>query len=783
MKNPQKRPLPASQPTGNHIPLPNALQSVIVETTTSHALPIRSLNDTAENRVDLKPDIQNNPSSDPSQDSPFKRQKTAVSGHTDSNIGGTYVDITSQSSEYSESIDGILTPQSTADDPVLRTSPPTPTIKTNVPFSQIKTAFALDISGSTCGVVLSEEKQVVQQIHGLLDASHRQYVPVLPWDHRLRPFTFVESLSFLFSDRGGTIPAVLTDHKISVDALSQCACWFLFTDGIIEGKEVTRFAEGICRNGLHGRSCVIVLFGNKGMRPIDCNVSVGLSVFGQVPDCLFLYHDVSFPQQGHDNVYILQSKGAFNTLLPENSEGIDLDGTTSWIDLPRIQYKNLLKVSIPLPQKLAPTEILLQNRQAVRLDDIYSGKADTNTAIEILDNEDNLKTFLLQGQLQGQPAQTNRWLTSQSSRKSSQPCMSPQAEALQHVQQIVELTHNAHISFDQTKLDSLQAKLRGVNAKRRIGLFEKMESQTDLRRQQVIQDAQSRLNSNLFEAKSNSWTPQMMSRVSQSSSRQAQSAPGCQMLPPKHTQPFQGQQQPGFPKINVANPHPGPMSQQIGGQPTYQIQTLMMQQQLLAQQASRKALHGSPMLISEYDHLQPQHAIQNASRGLCSLCGDTQAILCLSLQPNTTPPAPGLSNSSSSTLGIPTPWSRATITDPSSFPISAPELEAVSIDIRCDACVEFPDQVVKVRNTTSQLSRGVPLMREAFTGHIRQRTLENVYLWLEGRWTPEGCMKVLGRMLDAKHKQLEGLKGKEDVKSRERRDLLGKALAWIDLSS
>jgi hypothetical protein len=67
-----------------------------------------------------------------------------------------------------------------------------------------------------------------------------------------------------------------------------------------------------------------------------------------------------------------------------------------------MKYENLLDIQIPTPGILGANDILLQSNRTIDLQDIYNGKVALETATEILNNDDNLKTLLLESQLRGQ---------------------------------------------------------------------------------------------------------------------------------------------------------------------------------------------------------------------------------------------------------------------------------------------------------------------------------------------------------------------------------------------
>jgi hypothetical protein len=204
-------------------------------------------------------------------------------------------------------------------------------VDANIPttFRDMKAVIAVDVSGSTRGKVIEQEIKAAQSICNNLSEVAVAQATIIPWDHRLHPFTTAKNARRLKSEGGGTRPSALTSSNISVNALGKCSAWLLFTDGEIVDREIRDFSRGLCTNGLHGTACIIVLFGYKCQKPVDCNISVGISIFGMAPDCLFLFHDIASGM-----VSILQSKGVFNKLLPNGYGVLSLDEHTKWWDLP-----------------------------------------------------------------------------------------------------------------------------------------------------------------------------------------------------------------------------------------------------------------------------------------------------------------------------------------------------------------------------------------------------------------------------------------------------------------
>ena len=178
-----------------------------------------------------------------------------------------------------------------------------------IAFSDIVATFAVDVSGSTRGSVLEEEKQAISLICSGLSRNSQTQTQIIPWSHAASRVCRSSELDTLHSS-GGTVPNCLNTEPHSRSALSECSAWFLLTDGQIAHNDLLEFSKGVCEASLHGTPCVVILFGHKTFRPANANISVGLSVFAHTTDCLFLFHDIDSTQ-----VYILQSKGRYNKLL------------------------------------------------------------------------------------------------------------------------------------------------------------------------------------------------------------------------------------------------------------------------------------------------------------------------------------------------------------------------------------------------------------------------------------------------------------------------------------
>lgn len=274
-----------------------------------------------------------------------------------------------------------------------------------VPYREADIAIAVDVSGSTHGMILDSEKQAVQEICAHLDPTCE--INILPWrSDALGPVALKDADTL--SSSGGTNPDALISSPACRSILQRSKLWFLMTDGIIEDFLIRRFASNLTAHSLHGTACIIAVFGTVRLPPSSCNLSVGLSVFGVTPHCLFLYVDAYARQ-----TYILQTKGCFSQLLPQGVENSTLGPEVRWVDLARMSLEDLARIDIPIPQQLNQDEILLQDNTRVNLTNLLSRPLDDDGMMTcLMENDDNLKTIMLAAQTRGSGPQLQQWLDS-----------------------------------------------------------------------------------------------------------------------------------------------------------------------------------------------------------------------------------------------------------------------------------------------------------------------------------------------------------------------------------
>lgn len=272
------------------------------------------------------------------------------------------------------------------------------------PFQDCDLTFAVDISQSTKGTVLAEECALIKNIERNLTRRASSCIRVLPWDEISHKVISTRELDTI-DPAGRTDPNVLLQNSPYLAALHSCHLWFLLTDGEILPASVRRFALNINSRSLHGTPCVLAIFGSRPATPFLCNVSVGISVFGVSPDCIFLFHDV----ESHHS-WILQCKGCFNALLPAGQEQLFLERHTEWSELPQLDWSQLLTMVVPPTTKLDEDQLKLQSGTKIRLEDVYHDRVHSAVLSEIWSNDDNLKSMILTATTRGQGREIRDWV-------------------------------------------------------------------------------------------------------------------------------------------------------------------------------------------------------------------------------------------------------------------------------------------------------------------------------------------------------------------------------------
>lgn len=270
-------------------------------------------------------------------------------------------------------------------------------------------SIAVDVSTSTRGLILSQEALAISTICHQLSREARDTSHVLPWSGDAHPILRMTESARL-KPNYGTDPSVLYSDNAHAVALKNSRLWFLMTDGMILEEHIREFAGGIARNGLHGTTCVIILFGYLPHRPVHLNTSVGISVFAVAPNCLFLFHDVE-----SGTLYVLQHKGCFTRNFKGTwSDNPLLDSTTSWTNLPQTTYEQLaLLLHVPKPLELDEDDIALADGTIINMRDLYQDRLNAQSISQIFGNDDSMRTLVLTAATRGRSAEVERWLAKQ----------------------------------------------------------------------------------------------------------------------------------------------------------------------------------------------------------------------------------------------------------------------------------------------------------------------------------------------------------------------------------
>ncbi|KAK3986684.1 hypothetical protein QBC44DRAFT_311082 [Cladorrhinum sp. PSN332] len=245
-------------------------------------------------------------------------------------------------------------------------------------FREAVVSFAIDISGSTYGATLDAEKQFIHNMSNLLSPEARFQAKVLPWDHSAHPIHSLARLDQL-EDHGGTDPGAILVSSTHKAALKDSPLWFLMTDGLIPAETRTKFASDVAVHGIHGISCVVVIFGNPSAGPASCDIS---------------------------------TKGTFNVLLKGKPAPV-FDSSARWDTLPQVSTADFADVVIPRPQDLGANEMALQDSLVINMDDLFANRLSPEQIGKIFENSDNLESIRMTMQARNQPDQFRRWLQQQ----------------------------------------------------------------------------------------------------------------------------------------------------------------------------------------------------------------------------------------------------------------------------------------------------------------------------------------------------------------------------------
>ena len=621
-----------------------------------------------------------------------------------------------------------------------------------IPYSDTVAVFAVDISGSTEGTVLEEEKETIKTLCGGLSRDAFKQADIIPWNEDVQPLIGANELETLIS-KGGTEPRKLNVWPRARNALSRCSAWFLLTDGEISYQETRDFSQGICETGLHGTPCVVILFGYKTARPIGCNISVGLSVFSNTADCLFLFHDIDTTQ-----VYILQSKGVFNAILPPGLQELVLDNRTLWSDVPLFQYRQLFDLPLPARQQLQSDELLLQSRRKINLQDLYRNKIDSSTASEILTDNDNLQSVLLAAQVRGDDDNLRNWISEQRLQGKNillreRPDVGRQAAT--KMQALLSLLARPN---RESEILALQHELRTAHHENWVKFVSDLRTEYYERstRSTVVSGVIERISSNRREMDSRTNSPGILSPVLESLNSQHDShsfGSEVQQFPP--SSPILTPPAPRLTNRLIPGHHSAATATQPGTRDSPSV--IMDSFDLPTLKSTLRGENAGALYIQQYQYRLGDSVVET-----CPICEERGVLLIFLLK---SPPTDIV------TPNFPLPNDRKGLAYPFAMGMY-PETDILSSQVSCDSCAYTLVQG-KMEYHGDEVTAAIPIMQSAFSGEYQPTTSRLIDAALEKRFQSSSIDLVF---LSIIYSTLANLDGKNlGLRS----EALRKAASWI----
>ncbi|OCL08323.1 hypothetical protein AOQ84DRAFT_407046 [Glonium stellatum] len=373
---------------------------------------------------------------------------------------------------------------------------PPPHLHDNHQFGKAAVSFAVDVSGSTYGHTLKAEQFFIENVSRLLSPKSQMTARILPWNNKAKPVLGLSQLNTLKSS-GYTIPGVIVEDKACNAALDQSSLWFLLTDGLVDDVYREHFAKLIAKHRLHGISCVAIIFGEAGREgPGSCNISVGVSLYAIVPNCLFLFYNTL-----NHEIMIMQCKGVFKSLLG-NVENPIIDDNTTWESFPRLSVNKLSTLVIPPPKRLEEDEIAFDGDLVIRFEELWSNSLSQEQISKILTNEDNLSTLVMTTQSRGDVGRFQSWIQAQSM-KVDDPLTKPRPDingsASAIFQEVIAASRAGGMPNDETRRQLRSAYTTNMAAFRQQYHLQVQEVQT---RQSIIHTSSVQSASNINSAQS-----------------------------------------------------------------------------------------------------------------------------------------------------------------------------------------------------------------------------------------------------------------------------------------
>ncbi len=627
-----------------------------------------------------------------------------------------------------------------------------------IPYSDTVATFAVDVSGSTEGKVLEEEKEAIKTLCEGLSRDAFTQAEIIPWNEDVQPLIRANQLETLVSG-GGTEPSRLNFSHRARTALSRCSAWFLLTDGEIDLHETQEFSRGICRTSLHGTPCVVVLFGYKTARPVGCNISVGLSVFSNAADCLFLFHDIDTTQ-----VYILQSKGVFNAILPSGTHELVLDSKTLWSDVPLFKYRQLFDLPLPARQLLQSDELLLQSRRKINLQDLYRNQLDSSTAGEILTNNDNLQSVLLAAQVRGDDDNLRNWISQQSLRGKNillhqRPDIDRQAATT--VRALLPLLARPN---SDSEIFALQHNLRTAHHNNWIDFVSDLRTEYHERsaRSTVVSDVMERITSNRREFDSKTSSPALLSPVSPVIGQPRIGQPRIgrprivRRIGPPARSPTTPPSAPRLKHSHIPGPFPSATktTQFINELPSEEMDSF----DLRTLKSRLTGENAGALYIQHYRYRPGDPVVQ----GTCPICAEADVLLVFLLK---SPPT------DISTPNFPQPGDRKGLAYPLAMG-TYPETDILSSRLSCDSCA-YTMVEGKMAYDGYKVTAAIPVMKSAFSGEYQSTTLSLIDTALDKRFQKSSIELVFLSIIYSTLANLDG----ENLELRS--EALRKGSSWV----
>lgn len=567
----------------------------------------------------------------------------------------------------------------------------------STPFADSTISIAVDVSTSTRGLVLSQEALAISTICHQLSSEARDMSNVLPWSGNAHPILRMTESARL-KPSFGTHPSILCSNNDHATALKNSRLWFLMTDGMILEEHIRDFAGGIARRGLHGTTCVIILFGYTPHKPVHLNTSVGISVFAVAPNCLFLFHDVE-----SGTLYVLQHKGCFTKNFQDTwSDNPSLDNDTSWTSLPQTTYEQLASLlQVPNPLELDEDDIALADGTIINMRDLYQDRLNAQSVSHIFGNDDSMKTVVLTAATRGRSVEVERWLAKQRTTAQDQltaPRPDIDGRAFYYSSTLIALMSSQH-SISKT---SMQKGLRDAHAANwrsfKASILNQLgEVETH---NIIVRDSIARIGSTRDVSLS---SPSIMSPVSSGYSVESRS-PGLRPPPQGHSSSYSsiGQSAVVDPQNYGNEYNPMPLS------PLPSRQGMQYRQYAQPTMSFHKPVAGAAAYYKDARSYQPADAAANQEddppciyfpryRKKVGYCPDQDPLVDCSLCGASTSPVALLlkrPDPNAQTEGLPPRNGQAKL----AFPLAMgnfPETDIISTFLCCDPCSYFVDKIGK----------------------------------------------------------------------------------------